>query len=116
MISDVKNHLMATLGLPEEMLGDFVDSFLMSFDESVAELKPFAEGATPDWMTIRRITHTIKGYADGETVLWLDFNSKLLDEKGDTKRLMNDRLHPNADGYKVWLDAILPHFKAICGK
>ena len=65
MLTDVKQHLMTTLGLPEEMLGDFVDSFLMSFDESVAELKPFAEGATPDWMTIRRITHTIKGYADG---------------------------------------------------
>ena len=65
MISDVKNHLMASLGLPEEMLGEFVDSFLASFDESAAALKPFAEGAAPDWMEIRRITHTIKGYADG---------------------------------------------------
>ena len=66
MLSDVKNHLMTSLGLPEEMLTDFVDSFLQSFDESVAALKPFADGsAAPDWMTIRRITHTIKGYADG---------------------------------------------------
>ena len=23
------------------------------------------KGAAPDWMEIRRITHTIKGYADG---------------------------------------------------
>ena len=37
MISDVKNHLMESLGLPEEMLGEFVDSFMASFDESAAE-------------------------------------------------------------------------------
>ena len=66
MLTDVKNHLMTTLGLPEEMLGEFVDSFMASFDESAAALQPFADGsAAPDWMEIRRITHTIKGYADG---------------------------------------------------
>ena len=63
MISDVKNHLMESLGLPEEMLGEFVDSFMASFDESAAALRPFA--AEPDWLEIRRITHTIKGYSDG---------------------------------------------------
>ena len=66
MISDVKKYLQESLGLPEEMLGEFVDSFLSSFDESAAALKPFADGsAAPDWMEIRRITHTIKGYSDG---------------------------------------------------
>ena len=61
MISDVKNHLMESLGLPEEMLGEFVDSFMASFDESAAALQPFADGsAAPDWMEIRRITHMIK--------------------------------------------------------
>ncbi len=65
MLSDVKKHLQESLGLPEEMLADFVDSFLLSFDDSAAALKPFAEGAAPDWMEIRRITHTINGYADG---------------------------------------------------
>ena len=49
MISDVKNHLMESLGLPEEMLGEFVDSFMASFDESAAALQPFADGsAAPD--------------------------------------------------------------------
>ena len=66
MISDVKNHLMESLGLPEEMLGEFVDSFMASFDESAAALQPFADGsAAPDWLEIRRITHMIRGYADG---------------------------------------------------
>ena len=66
MISDVKNHLMASLGLPEEMLGEFVDSFMDSFDQSAQELTPFADGSVaPDWLEIRRITHMIKGYSDG---------------------------------------------------
>ncbi len=65
MLNDVKSHLQETLGLPEEMLGEFVDSFLQSFGESAAELEPFASGAAPDWMEIRRITHTIKGFAEG---------------------------------------------------
>ena len=65
MISDVKKHLQSTLGLPEEMLGEFVDSFMSSFDETAEKLKPFAEGAAPDWLEIRRITHTVRGYADG---------------------------------------------------
>ena len=41
---------------------------------------------------------------------------KFLDEKGDTKWIMPDRLHPNAAGYKIWTDAVLPYFKSICGK
>ena len=66
MIADVKQHLMTSLGLPEEMLGEFVDSFMDSFDESARDLTPFADGsAAPDWMEIRRITHMIKGYSDG---------------------------------------------------
>ena len=59
----------------------------------------------------------IKGFADGQKVIWVDFNAKFLDEKGDTKWIMPDRLHPTADGYKtIWLPAVLPHFKAIVGK
>lgn len=65
MIADVKQHLTSALGLPEELLGEFVDSFMASFAASAEALKPFAEGSAPDWMEIRRITHTIKGYSDG---------------------------------------------------
>ena len=66
MIKDVENYLTTSLGLPEEMLGEFVDSFMSSFDKTAEALKPFADGsAAPDWMEIRRITHMIRGYADG---------------------------------------------------
>ena len=48
---------------------------------------------------------------------WLDFNAKFLNAEGKlTKEVMNDLLHPNEKGYQIWLDAILPVFKEICGK
>ena len=63
-----------------------------------------------------KVNAIIKGYADGDKVIWVDFNAKYLDAKGDTKWIMPDRLHPNAAGYKIWTDAVLPYFKTICGK
>ena len=79
----------------------------------------FVRGEGP--ANVRRVTNEkvnaiIKGYADGDKVIWVDFNAKYLDAKGDTKWIMPDRLHPNAAGYKIWTEAVLPHFKAICGK
>ena len=59
----------------------------------------------------------IKPFADGETVRWLDFNQKFFNAEGQlTREVMNDLLHPNEKGYQIWLDAILPTFKEICGK
>lgn len=64
-----------------------------------------------------KVNAIIKGYADGEKVIWVDFNSKLIDANGDTKWIRPDRLHPNAAGYKdIWMPAVLPYFKEICGK
>ena len=79
----------------------------------------FVRGEGP--ANVRRVANEkvnaiIKGYADGEKVIWVDFNAKYLDAKGDTKWIMPDRLHPNAAGYKIWTDAVLPYFKSICGK
>ena len=59
----------------------------------------------------------IKPFADGETVRWLDFNQMFFNAEGQlTREVMNDLLHPNEKGYQIWLDAILPTFKEICGK
>lgn len=79
----------------------------------------FVRGEGPE--NVRRVANEkvnaiIKGYADGEKVIWVDFNSKFLDAKGDTKWIMPDRLHPNAAGYKIWTESVLPYFKDICGK
>ena len=59
----------------------------------------------------------IKGFADDETVEWLDFNDRFLGAEGKpTKEVMNDLLHPNENGYRIWMDAILPVFRKHCGK
>ena len=49
-------------------------------------------------------------------VVWVDFNAKFMNAKGDTLWIMPDRLHPMPKGYEYWLDAVLPHFRGICGK
>ena len=79
----------------------------------------FVRGEGPN--NARRIANEqvnaiIKGYADGDKVIWCDFNAKFLDEKGDTQWIMRDRLHPGDAGYKIWTESVLPYFKKICGK
>lgn len=89
--------------------------------ESKVVLMPiFPRNASPaDKMRLRneKVNAIIKGYADGKDVVWLDFNAKFLEPDGSmTKRVMDDLLHPNATGYRIWLDAISPVFKQILGK
>ena len=79
----------------------------------------FMRGEGPD--NARRVANEqvnaiIRGYADGDKVIWCDFNAKFLDGKGDTKWIMPDRLHPGDAGYKIWTESVLPYFKNICGK
>lgn len=50
--------------------------------------------------------------ADGDKVVWLDFNSRFLTKDGVlTRELFPDLLHPAAEGYRIWLDAVSPYFK-----
>ena len=70
----------------------------------------------PGRMRNEQVNARIKEFADGEKVVWVDFNAKFLDGAGDTKWIMPDRLHPHAAGYEVWTEAVLPWFKRFCGK
>jgi len=63
-----------------------------------------------------QVNALIRPFADGERILWCDFNAKLVDARGDTKPFMNDRLHLNPVGYAIWRDAVLPYFKKACGR
>ena len=37
--------------------------------------------------------------------------------KGDNAKWMPDHCHPNLAGYtEIWMPAVLPYFKEICGK
>lgn len=59
----------------------------------------------------------VRGFADGQRVIWVDFNAQFLDAKGDNVKWMPDHCHPNAAGYReIWMPSVLPYFKEICGK
>ena len=89
-------------------------------ESKIALMPIFPRGAKPDdprRVANEKVNAIIKGYADGQTVLWLDFGSKFLEPDGTlTKRVMNDLLHPNEVGYQIWWEAIHPLFHEICGK
>jgi len=78
---------------------------------------PRSSAGHPNYVKNEAVNKIIRDYADGEKVIWVDFNAKFLDEKGDSTKYMPDHCHPNAAGYReIWLPAVLPHFRAICGK
>ncbi|MBO7684718.1 MAG: DUF1080 domain-containing protein [Kiritimatiellae bacterium] len=70
------------------------------------------DASDPIRMRNDKVNAAIKAFADGEKVVWLDFTSRFLDAKGDTKWCMNDRLHPNEKGYAIWWEAIKPYVDA----
>jgi len=51
---------------------------------------------------ILKLNEWLKGYCKANGHIYLDYFSKMVDEKGMLKaELANDGLHPNAEGYKV---------------
>ena len=89
-------------------------------EAKIALLPIFPRGAKADderRVFNEKVNAVIKGLADGETVVWCDFNAKFFNAEGMlTKEVMNDLLHPNEKGYQIWLDAMLPVFRKYCGK
>lgn len=81
----------------------------------------FPRGATAQDGARRRneaVNEIIKGYADGTTVRWLDFNAQFLDAAGNLRSglMFPDNLHPAHAGYLIWRDALLPVLKETVGK
>ena len=71
----------------------------------------------PNRVRNEKVNAIIKGFPDGKDIVWLDFNEKFFNAEGRlTKEVMNDLLHPNEKGYQIWLDAVLPTFREVCGK
>ena len=89
-------------------------------ESKIALMPIFPRGAKPDdarRVANEKVNEIIRGYADGKTVILLDFGEKFLEPDGTlTKRVMNDLLHPNAAGYQIWWEAMHPLFREICGK
>ncbi len=63
MLSDVKNHFRTELGLPDELIGEFVDTFFVSLDNCATELRDILAAPEIDFLAVRRATHTLKGLA-----------------------------------------------------
>lgn len=55
------------------------------------------------------ITKLYSALADGKKVVFLDIGPKFLEADGTmSKEIMPDFLHPSAQGYQIWADAMLP--------
>jgi len=77
----------------------------------------FPRGATPD-DALRKLNEQINqqlpALADNHTVFHLNINEQFLDANGGlAKSIMPDLLHPNAAGYKIWMDAVKPTAEKI---
>ncbi len=97
-----------------------VDDIRTKHPESKIVLMPiFPRGAAaddPKRLGNEKVNAIIKGYADGETIRWLDFNERFFNAEGKlTKEVMNDLLHPNEKGYEIWWQAMGPVVREIVG-
>ncbi len=55
------------------------------------------------------INAIIKDFADDKHIFFLDIGDQFLDANGNLpKNIMPDALHPNGDGYQIWVDAMMP--------
>lgn len=77
----------------------------------------FPRGATAADNQNQRAIETNKllaPLADDKTVFYMEIGKAFLDEQGNLKKeLMPDFLHPNAEGYKVWFEAVKPKLSEL---
>ncbi len=61
-----------------------------------------------------QLNEITKGFADGKTIVWLDFTQKLLSPEGKvTKEMAYDLRHPSEKGHEIWAQAMLPFFENV---
>lgn len=66
---------------------------------------------------IARLNELIRPLADGDHIVWVDLFDKFLDDEGLPRLdLFHDGTHPNAAGYTIIADAILPIYATILKK
>lgn len=68
-----------------------------------------AEPNNPARAKIKTVNAALAKLDDGKKTRYLDIGNKFLDASGNLpKEIMPDFLHPNAEGYKIWADAMQP--------
>ncbi|MBA3710194.1 MAG: hypothetical protein H0W83_15390 [Planctomycetes bacterium] len=76
----------------------------------------FPRSERPDALRakVADVNKLIEPFDDGRKVFYLDIGAKFLTaDQTLTKDIMPDGLHPNAAGYQIWADAILPTVKHL---
>lgn len=79
----------------------------------------FPRGATPADAFRQRndqVNAMLPPLADGKSVFFMDIGSKFLDPQGNlSKEIMPDLLHPNDQGYRIWIEAVGPKLEELMG-
>lgn len=99
-------------------ISTIIEKIRKASPDSVILLHPiFPRGATPadPFRQINdKVNALIAKLADGTHVKLVDFGAKFLDDKGGlSKTIMPDLLHPNAAGYKIWREALMPEIDKL---
>jgi lysophospholipase L1-like esterase len=74
------------------------------------------DGGTAAMPTIDKINNRISTFADGESIVYLNINEKLANDKGKLfEGVTEDGLHLSIKGYQLWADALKPIFTQWLG-
>jgi lysophospholipase L1-like esterase len=105
-------------GNKDEQIADGVKAIVEELHKQTPDTKLLLLGVFPRGMKatdparkrIKHINEIISQLDDGgKTVKYLDIGDKFLEADGTLpKSIMPDSLHPNAKGYEIWAEAILP--------
>jgi lysophospholipase L1-like esterase len=72
------------------------------------------DGDFPVGNRYEKINRRVAEWADGRTVIYLDLTPLFLTpDRKVRKDLLPDGLHPNAKGYEVWVEALLPKLNEL---
>jgi len=79
----------------------------------------FPRAATPQDSIRKKVDETnklITSLADGKNIIFMDIGPKFLDPQGNLpKEIMPDGLHPNDQGYRIWIEAVRPKLEELMG-
>ena len=78
---------------------------------------PYGPEPGPDRERMKKASLLASRIADNNKIHYLDINDKFLDSDGNlSPDIFPDYLHPNANGYKIWAEAIEPKLKELLGE
>jgi len=89
-------------------------------EAKVLLLPIFPRGEKPQDVHRQRVAAVngfLTGVADGKNVFENDFAKCYVGADGTISRsCLYDHLHPTEEGYRIWLKAVLPLVKSVCGR